>query len=110
MSVICELAAPFIANSVVADREIIRSLRGHASMCLKCQARHAAMSKTARALANMADETYSAPPSLEWRVMSSLEVDLAVERTFARPAALAAAFLSMVAAVIIWRLRPGPVS
>lgn len=110
MSAVCELAAPFIANGAVDGREVIRPLRSHTGTCLKCQARHAAMSRTARALATMADETHPAPPGLEWCVMSSLQGDLAVGRTIARPAALVAAIASMAAALIIWRLRPGTIS
>ena len=106
MSLACEVAAPFIANSAVDGSEVVRPLRSHASTCLKCQARHAAMSKTARALQSMADERTPAPPELEWRVMSSLEGDLAVERSLKKPAALIAALASMAAAVLIWRLRP----
>lgn len=106
MSVVCEVAAPFVANSAVDGVEVVRPLRSHTSTCLKCQARHAAMTRTARALTAMADETVSAPPGLEWRVMASLEGDLAVERSLARPAALVAALLSMAAAILIWRLRP----
>lgn len=106
MSVTCEVAAPFVANSAVDGVEVVRPLRSHTSTCLKCQARHAAMSKTARMLLSLAEESTPAPPELEWRVMTSLEGDLAVERSLKRPAALIAALASMVAAVLIWRLRP----
>lgn len=106
MSIACEVAAPFIANSAVDGVAVVRPLRAHTTTCLRCQARHAAMAKTARALVAMADEATPAPPDLEWRVMSSLEGDLAVERSLAKPAALVAALISMVAAVLIWRLRP----
>ncbi len=106
MSLICEVAAPFVANSAVDGVEVARPLRVHTVRCLKCQARHAAMSKTARALISMAGETTVAPPDLEWRVMSSLEGDLAIERSVRRPAALIAAAASMAVAVILWRLRP----
>jgi hypothetical protein len=47
-----------------------------------------------------------APADLEWRVMSSLEGDLAIPRSWKRPVAVVAALLSMAAAFIIWRLRP----
>ena len=106
MSAVCELAAPFVANSAVDGGEVIRPFRAHTSTCLKCQARHAAMSRTARELAAMHDERFAAPADLEWRVLSSLEGDLEVARTWRRPVALAAAVLSMAAAIIIWRLRP----
>lgn len=106
MSIVCELAAPFVANSAVDGVEVVRPLLSHTSTCLKCQARSVAMTRTARALTAMADETVPAPPGLEWRVMSSLEGDLAVGRSFARPAAIFAAMLSMAAAIVIWRLRP----
>ena len=106
MSLACEVAAPFVANSAVEGSEVLGPLRSHTTTCLKCQARHAAMSKTARALQSMANETTPAPPELEWRVMSSLEGDLAVERSLKKPAALVAALASMAAAVLIWRLRP----
>ena len=99
MSVICEMAAPFVANSAVDGGEV-------ASTCLKCQARHAAMTRTARELAGMRSTRLEAPSDLEWRVMSSLEGDLAVSRTWRRPATLIAAIVSMAAAVLIWRLRP----
>ena len=106
MSVICEMAAPFVANSAVDGGEVAAPFRGHASTCLKCQARHAAMARTARELAGMKATRLEAPADLEWRVMSSLEGDLAVTRTWRRPVALAAALASMAAAVLIWRLRP----
>lgn len=106
MSIACEIAAPFVANSAVEGVEIMRPFRSHTATCLRCQARHVAMTRTARALLAMADETTPAPPDLEWRVMSSLDGELAVQRSLRKPAALAAAILSMVAALIIWRLRP----
>lgn len=106
MPIICEVAAPFVANSAVEDTDVIWPLRGHAATCLRCQARHAAMAKTGRQLRAMAGESRPAPRDLEWRVMSSLEGDLAVSRSWARPVTLTAAALSMIAAIIIWRLRP----
>lgn len=106
MSVICEMAAPFVANSAVDGGEVAVPFRGHASTCLKCQARHAAMTRTARELAGMRSTRFEAPSDLEWRVMSSLEGDLAVSRTWRRPVTLIAAVVSMAAAVLIWRLRP----
>lgn len=106
MSVVCELAAPFVANSAVDGREVSPPFRSHTSTCLKCQARHAAMSQTARELAAMHDQRLPAPADLEWRVLSSLEGDLEVARTWRKPIALSAAVLSMAAAIIIWRLRP----
>jgi hypothetical protein len=54
----------------------------------------------------MEGERMTAPANLEWRVMSSLEGDLAVTRTWKKPVAWAAAVASMVAAVLIWKLRP----
>lgn len=109
MSAMCEVAAPFIANGAVDGREVIRPLRSHTGTCLKCQARHASMSRTARVLTTLADETYPAPPGLEWRVMSSLEGELAIKRTIAKPVALIAAIASMATVLLIWRLRPGAV-
>lgn len=106
MSIACEFAAPFVANSAVDDEEVIRLFRPHTHSCLKCQARRAAMSRTARLLAAMADETAPAPVDLEWRVLSSLEGELAVARSAKAPLALAAALASMAAALIIWRLSP----
>jgi len=106
VSVLCELAAPFVANSAVEGRPVIHPFRTHATACLKCQARHVAMTKTARELAALSTETLMAPLDLEWRVMSSLEGDLAVARSWRTPVALTAALLSMAAAVLIWRLRP----
>ena len=103
---VCEMAAPFAANSAVEGRAVVRPFRSHVSSCLKCQARHAAMTKTARVMASMESERLAAPADLEWRVMSSLEGDLAVTRSWRKPVALAAAVLSMAAAVLIWRLRP----
>jgi len=64
------------------------------------------MTRTARELAGMKVTRLEAPADLEWRVMSSLEGDLAVTRTWRRPVALLAAVASMAAAVLIWRLRP----
>jgi hypothetical protein len=106
MKIVCEVAAPFVANSAVEAKPVMRPLRGHTDGCLKCQARHAAMTRTARELIAMAGETYDAPKDLEWRVMSSLDGDLAISRTWKAPVTLAAAAASMLAALIIWRLRP----
>ena len=106
MSVLCEIAAPFVANSAVDEVEIVSVFRPHTNSCLRCQARHAAMSKTARELTEMGDLKIEAPADLEWRVMSSLEGDLAVARSWKKPIALSAALLSMAVAAVIWRLRP----
>ena len=106
MSVRCEMAAPFIANAAVDGVEVFGPFRSHASTCLKCQARHAAMARTARELAAMQDHRIAAPADLEWRVMASLEGDLAVVRSWSKPIAWIAAGLSMTAAILIWRLRP----
>lgn len=106
MSVVCEMAAPFVANSAVDGDEVTRLFRSHVSTCLKCQARHAAMSRTARELSSMGAERFAAPVDLEWRVMASLEGDLAVTRTWTKPVAWSAAAVSMAAAILIWRLRP----
>ncbi len=106
MSLMCEMAAPFVANSAVDGGSVARPFRYHAGTCLKCQARHAAMTRTARELAAMQTQSLNAPADLEWRVMSSLEGELAVVRSWRKPVALAAAVLSMAAAVLIWKLRP----
>lgn len=106
MAIVCEVAAPFVANSAVEDTEVIWPLRTHTTECLKCQARQAAMAKASRYLKSMASESNPAPRDLEWRVMSSLEGDLAVSRSWAKPVTLTAAALSMIAAIVIWRLRP----
>lgn len=106
MSVVCEMAAPFVANSAVDGGKVVWAFRSHTSTCLKCQARHAAMARTARELAAMHDRRFAAPADLEWRVLSSLEGDLEVARTWRKPVALSAAVVSMAAAIIIWRLRP----
>ena len=106
MSVVCELAAPFVANSAVDGVNVVHPMRAHTNGCLKCQARHAAMSKTARELTALADVHTKAPADLEWRVMAALEGDLAVPRSWRTPMAVSAAIVSMAAAVIIWRFRP----
>ena len=106
MSIVCEVAAPFVANSAVERIPVSRPFRAHTDTCLKCQARHAAMSRAARELATMEGERYRAPADLEWRVMTSLEGDLAIARSWAKPLAWTAALLSMAAAILIWRLRP----
>jgi hypothetical protein len=106
MSIVCEMAAPFVANAAVEGTEVARPFRDHTTTCLKCQARHTAMTRTARQLRGLAGERTVAPADLEWRVMSSLEGDLAVTRSWKRPVTLLAALLSMAAALIIWRLRP----
>ncbi|MDH3463631.1 MAG: hypothetical protein OEM32_08415 [Acidimicrobiia bacterium] len=106
MAILCEVAAPFVANSAVADTEIIWPVSLHADSCLRCQARRAAMAKTGRELKSMASEQHPAPKDLEWKVMSSLEGDLAVSRSWKKPVTLTAAALSMIVAVVIWRLRP----
>jgi activator of HSP90 ATPase len=64
------------------------------------------MAKTGRELKAMATETHRAPKDLEWRVMSSLEGDLAVSRSWRKPINLTAAAISRIAAIVIWRLRP----
>ena len=106
MNVLCEVAAPFVANSAVEGSEVARPFRAHVSSCLKCQARQVAMAKVAREMSAMSKEAFRAPLDLEWRVMSSLEGDLAVARSWRTPVALGAAVLSMAAAILIWRLRP----
>ena len=106
MSVVCELAAPFVANSAVDGVDVIGPFRSHTGSCLKCQARHAAMSRAARELSAMEGHRIAAPADLEWRVMASLEGDLAIARTWAKPLAWSAAAMSMAAAFLIWRLRP----
>ena len=106
MRFVCELAAPFIANAAVEGRPVSGLLQGHASSCLRCQARHAAMTRTARELTAMGDVLVHAPADLEWRVMSSLEGDLALARTWRAPVALIAAALSAAAALVFWRVRP----
>jgi hypothetical protein len=106
VSLVCEMAAPFIANAAVDGGEVFGPFRSHAGTCLKCQARHAAMTRTARELAAMEADRFAAPADLEWRVMAALEGDLAVARSWSTPLAWAAAGLSMAAAILIWRLRP----
>lgn len=106
MSMVCEMAAPFVANSAVDGEDVARPFRSHSTTCLKCQARHAAMVRTARELSALEGENSEAPADLEWRVMSSLEGELAVERSWKKPIAWAAAVASMTAAVVIWRIRP----
>jgi hypothetical protein len=106
VSLVCELAAPFVANSAVERTAVVAPFRSHVDSCLKCQARHAAMSRTARELASMERERLAAPADLEWRVMTSLEGELAIARSWAKPVAWTAALLSMAAAILIWRLRP----
>jgi len=106
MSVVCEAAAPFVANSAVGGGPVARPFRGHAGSCLRCQARHTAMTRTARELRALAGERAPAPSDLEWRVMSSLEGELAITRSWKKPVALGAALVSMAAAILIWRLRP----
>lgn len=106
MSVICESAAPFVANSAVEGGPVARPFRGHVGDCPRCQARHTAMTRSARELKAMSGERAAAPSDLEWRVMSSLEGDLAISRSWKRPVAFGAAVFSMAAAILIWRLRP----
>ena len=106
MSLYCEAAAPYVANSAVEGTAVARPFRSHSARCLKCQARHAAMTRTARELAGMKSDRLAAPADLEWKVMMSLEGDLAVERSWRRPLALTAAALSMAVALLIWKARP----
>lgn len=106
MSLICEVAAPFVANSAVDGAEVARPFRSHSSGCLKCQARHAAMARTARELTSMRGERIVAPVDLEWRVLSSLDGELELYRTWRRPVAWLAAGASMAAAVVFWKMRP----
>jgi hypothetical protein len=108
MRLICEVSAPFVANSAVDAKPVARPLRRHTDGCLKCQARHVAMTRTARELMAMSADTYVVPMDLEWRVMSSLDGDLAVARSWKTPVTLLAAGASMAAAILIWRLRPRP--
>ena len=106
MTVVCELAAPFVANSAVDGNPVFKPVRSHAESCIKCQARYSAMVRTARGMTAMSGDEVSAPADLEWKVMSSLEGDLAVARSIKAPIAMAAALLSMAAAIVVWRLRP----
>ncbi len=106
MRLVCEVAAPFVANSAVEDGPVAWPFRNHVESCLRCQARRAAMARTAKQLRDLASEKHEAPADLEWRVMSSLEGDLAIPRSWRRPVAVMATLLSMAAAIIIWRLRP----
>lgn len=106
MSVVCEVSVPFVASSAVEGRLVARPLRHHTDTCLRCQARHTAMARTARQLRELAGEQSQAPADLEWRVMSSLEGELAIPRSWRRPVAVTAALVSMAAAIVIWRLRP----
>lgn len=106
MTLVCEAAAPFLANAAVESAPPARFLQVHVDRCLRCQARFVAMSKTAREMKAMAGTAESAPVDLEWRVMSSLEGELAIPRSWRRPLAVAAALVSMAAAVVIWKMRP----
>ncbi len=106
MSVLCEAAAPFLAHSAVEGSGVARPLTLHVASCLRCQARHAAMTRTAREMRALAGTPEDAPLDLEWRVMSSLEDDLAIARSWRRPLAVAAALISMAAAIVIWKMRP----
>ncbi|MGH8945245.1 MAG: hypothetical protein ACRDVL_03765 [Acidimicrobiia bacterium] len=106
MSLFCEVAAPFLANSAVEGTSVTRPFVRHFDSCLRCQARYAAMAKTARELRGMAGASDRAPLDLEWQVMSSLQGELAIPRSWRRPVAVAAALLSMAAAVVIWKMRP----
>lgn len=106
MSVLCEIAAPFLANSAVEGKSVNRPFAGHVGRCLRCQARYSAMTKTTRELRGLGIKSERAPLDLEWQVMSSLEGDLAIPRSWRRPVAVAAALLSMAAAVVIWKMRP----
>ena len=106
MSVICDAVVPLVANAAVEGRPVSRVARAHVDQCLQCQARHAAMTRAARLLATMGNTRYEAPRDLEWRVMSSLEGDLAVERTWRRPVTFIAAGISMAVAIVFWRVRP----
>ncbi|MFQ5522320.1 MAG: hypothetical protein ACE5F5_01920 [Acidimicrobiia bacterium] len=110
MSAACEFALPFVAASAVEDRPVITPLRRHTSSCLRCQARHAAMVRTARELRAMAGTGERAPLDLEWRVMSSLEGDLALPRSWKLPVAVVAGLVSALAALLIWRFRPRTVA
>jgi len=103
VSALCGIAAPFVANGAVEGTEVAGPLRAHVSACLKCQARRAAMTRTARELTAMGDVGLKAPADLEWRVMASLEGDPAA-KSWRAPVAVTAAVLS--AAVLIWRRRP----
>ena len=106
MRIVCEIAAPFVSNSAVEGTPVARPFRRHTDSCLRCQARLAAMARTARELRALAEERHEAPADLEWRVMSSLEGDLAIPRSWRRPVAVMATLISMAAAILIWRLRP----
>ncbi|MBW3667523.1 MAG: hypothetical protein KY394_08020 [Actinobacteria bacterium] len=100
------MAAPFLANAAAEGASTARPLRAHVDRCLRCQARHVAKVKTAREMKVLTGMVERAPLDLEWRVMSSLEGDLAVSRSWRRPLAVAAALVSMAAAVLIWKMRP----
>ena len=65
------------------------------------------MFRLARELTAMGDLLLKAPADLEWRVMSSLEGDLAVAHSWRTPVAVMATLISMAAAFVLWKLRPG---
>lgn len=108
MKLACELVAPFAVNSAVDGGQLVQPMRRHTRTCLKCQARRAAMRRTSRAMAAIADETSPAPAGLDWRVMTSLDDTRAEPGGVNKPVALVAGVVSMAAALIIWRLRPSP--
>lgn len=106
MKLVCEVTAPFLANAAAEGAPTARPLGAHVNRCLRCQARHVAKVKAAREMKALSGVVERAPLDLEWRVMSSLEGDLAIARSWRRPLAVAAALVSMAAAVLIWKMRP----
>ncbi len=106
MSVVCEVAVPFVATAAVEGSAVGGVLGGHSATCLKCQARYAAMSRAAKEMAVMKEGHFEAPRDLEWKVMSSLEGDLAISRSWKKPITYVAAGVSMAIALVVWRARP----
>ena len=101
----CSLALPWVAASAAGDTAVGWPARAHVSVCLRCQARLSYLRRIQRELSRMGEIRMPAPPGLEWQVMSSLNAIPGRGARRFRPTAAAAALISVVAAVILLRMR-----
>ena len=108
MSVLCEVAAPFVANSAVDEVEIVAVFRPHTDSCLRCQARHAAMSKTARELTAIGDlkSRGSGRSRVEGDGIAGRRSRCGSILEKVRSQLTGSVAYQWASAVVIWRLRP----
>jgi hypothetical protein len=65
----CALSSQVITASVLTERKVPAMVRRHQSRCLRCQAHHASLRNTRRALAGLRQEQEPAPARLQERIL-----------------------------------------